>query len=201
MTLKPPYPSSPFRPPIEHLYFTIHGPEGEQTLFTTHAFAELYSAHAWLEEILDPHPDIKETYINPNTILLRHIPTNSTLTIKGTKLQKALNYQPTKQEQQWRITYPDTSRVEKLTTFYKPKYKPRQFNNKPPEPPKQSPRHKTTKTPEEGYITVAELAQSANIQPNKARNILRKANIKKPKNGWTFKNDDPIVTQIRKLLK
>lgn len=206
--LEPHNPSSPTRPPVEHLYFTVHDDEGETVLFLTHGFGAFYAVKRWLEEIMDPHPDIKESWINDNTILLRHKPTNHTLTIKGSYLEEATNYQYTKEEAKWTIPYPDTQTVERLTTFYNLKMRPSSHmkpsedtNTSKPSSTKPPQRHKSTKPPKEGYITVAELASKHQIQPNKARNILRKANIQKPEDGWTFKKDDPMVQKIEDLLK
>lgn len=211
MTLQPHTPSSPTRPPVEHLYFTVHDDQGETALFRTHSFGAMYAVKRWLEEILDPDPNIKENWIDDNTIVLRHRPTNYTLTIKGSRLEEAIDHQYTKEEAKWTIPYPDTQTVERLTTFYNLKMRPSSHmkpsedtntskpsstsTNKPPQ------RHKTQKKAPDGMITVAQIAQELNIQPNKARNILRKAKIQKPATGWTFKKDDPMVQKIEDLLK
>lgn len=173
-------------------------------MFTTRGFAKLHGAHAWLEEILEPAIDIRENYLTPNTILLRH-KSNYTLTIKGSKLAKAMNYTPTKAEKEWQIPYKDRIIIERLATFWKPKYRSAPKQIEPPEP-KQQPkpnnqRHRTTKAAKDGYITIAEIARANNISAGKARNILRKNNIKKPAQGWTYKTDDPELTKITKLLK
>ena len=66
--LKNPTPSSPQRPPIEHLYFRVHDPEGEETLFVTHAFSAIYAVHYWLNELLDT--PAQTNWHDDNTCLL-----------------------------------------------------------------------------------------------------------------------------------
>lgn len=216
MTLPPHSPSSPTRPPVEHLYFTIHNEEGEEVRFFTHGFGAMYAVKHWLDEILDPHPDIKEKWMDNGTILLRH-KSGYTLTIKGSHLEEAVDYQLNKEEKQWTIPYPDSAQVEKLTTFWNPRMapsshlksspenesaesKPTKTSTKKPSKPKPAPRHRSQKPSPDGTITVAQICAELNIQPNKGRQILRKAKIQKPAGGWTYKLDDPTLTTIRELL-
>ena len=201
-------PSSPSRPPMEHLYFTTRDADGETVDFRTHGFGALYAVHAWLEEIMDPHPDIKENWINDTTVRLEH-KSGYTLTIKGSDPQSAIEYEPTKEEAQWTIPYPDSTTVEKLTTFWQT-IKPSSHmttssseeSSKPEKPKPAAPkRHKKQKPAPDGQITVAMICEELGLAPNKGRNLLRKAKIEKPAGGWTFKKDDPILKTIRKVLE
>jgi hypothetical protein len=192
---------------MEHLYFTTRDPEGETVDFRTHGFGALYAVHAWLEEIMDPHPDIKANWLNDTTVCLEH-KSGYTLTIKGTDPQAAIEYEPTKEEAQWTIPYPDSTTVERLTTFWT-RIKPSSHmptsgsdDKQPKEKAAPAPkRHKTTKPAPEGQVTVAMICEELGLAPNKGRNLLRKAKIEKPKHGWTFDQDDPALVTIRKVLE
>mgnify|MGYP000156202262 CR=1 FL=1 len=203
-------PSSPSRPPMEHLYFTTRDSEGEEIHFCTHGFGALYAVHAWLEEILDPHPDIKENWLDDTTVRLEH-KSGYTLTIKGSDPQTAIEYEPTKAEKQWTIPYPDSRTVEKLTTFWT-RIKPsshmttsgsddKPTNSSAPTRAPAPKRHKSQKPAPSDSITVAMICEELNLAPNKGRNLLRKAKITKPKHGWTFKKDDPALATIRSVLE
>lgn len=198
--LKPAHPSCPFRNPIEHLYFIGYA-DGEQIFFFTHSFAAEYAAHHWLTEILDTPATQK--WINNNEIHLTH--KDHKLVIKGSFLEDMIEYTPTKEEKAWTPNSPDNKSLRRAKKFWKqvPSYTP--TTSSPPverktSKPKVAPRHRTQKAAPDGMITVAQIAAELSIQPNKARQILRKNKIKKPDNGWTYKKDDPQLAMIRDLL-
>lgn len=201
--LKPPYPSSPQRPPIEHLKFTItNNDEETETFFITKAFAASYAAHHWLDQITQ---DRKLVWHNENYFTITE--DNTTLHVRGDHLEDMIEYQPTAEEQQYIPQPPDSHHLYRVKHFdtIAPQPTPTppvQTEEKPVSVSYKAPkRHKSTKLPSDGYITVAQMANDLNLQPNKARNILRKANIKKPPNGWTYKIDSPEHKQILKVLK
>jgi hypothetical protein len=202
--LKPAHPSSPSRPPIEHLYFTFFNPENDQVNFFSQAFAAAYAAHRWLDHILSETP-ARQRWIDPNHLELEH--DDYRLIIKGTHLEDMIEYQPTKEEKQWTPPYPDNVFLDHARTFWIPMSSTSMHTEDPePEPKpkkvyKTQNRHRSTKPPSDpNSITVAQLAQEADIPSNKARQILRKAEFTKPPNGWTYKIDDPLVAKIRKLF-
>lgn len=211
--LKPHAPSSPYRNPVCHFYFQARNPDGEHTFFFTIGYAALYAGHHFITQLLERLEDCETHWLDNDQLLITHTPSLSTLLIKG-ELEDAIEYQPTKEEASWTIPHPDTQSLRRATTFWshsltsttddKPtssteSEKPSMQRSKPTSVPK---RHKTTKAPAQSdQITVAQIAESLNIQPNKARNILRKANISKPTQGWTFNTNDPQVANIRKLLQ
>jgi len=192
---------------MEHLYFTTKNADGETIDFRTHGFGAMYAVSAWFEEIMDPHPDIVENWKTDNHVDLVH-KSGYTLTIKGTDLTAAIEYTPTKEEKTWTIPYPDKVTVEKLTTFWQriqpSSHTPTSDSEEPSTKPKKvmrtSKRHKTQKPAPDGMVTVAMICEELDLAPNKGRNLLRKAKIEKPKHGWTFKEDDPILDTVRKVL-
>lgn len=199
--LDPHYPSSPTRPPVEHLSFRIKDPEATTIRFFTHAFGAFYAAQYWLDTILDNYPQHK--WQDSNTIHIEH--NDHLLIIKGSHLEDVLEYKPTKEEKAWEPPEPDINYLNSLMSLGKiPKIPEASIPQKTPpnkKPSIQTSRHKTQKQPDKGYITVAQIAAELNIAPNKARNLLRKAKIQKPKAGWTFKTKDPAVKEIREILK
>lgn len=206
--LKPHSPSSPTRPPIEHFYFTIKNADGDEVRFFTHAFAAEYAAHYWITAIME-HP-ATQNWKDDNTVVLT-ADNGWTLTVKGSHLEDMIEYKPTKEEAQWSPPIPDSSKLQSLETFEVPRSRASQptepeeteqktKSTKKPSKPKPAPRHKSQKPSPEGTLTVAALCAEYQIQPNKGRQLLRKAKIKKPEGGWTFKTDDPILTTIREIL-
>lgn len=190
-------PSSPKYPPKYHVYFH-HQPAD---LLNTFGFRHPYAAQLYINEVLDNYD---HTWLNETTIKVES--NGHTLTIKCNSLEDILEYDPKPKEiEEFIPQHPDTVILEYLKHFDRyqeqqpeePKAPIVKSEPKTHKPPK---RHKTTKQSQEGYISIPELANEYDIQPNKARNLLRKANIQKPQNGWTFKTDDPILKQIRKVL-
>lgn len=203
--LKPHAPSSPYRNPVCHFYFQARNPDGEHTFFFTIGYAALYAGHHFITQLLETIEDCETHWLDNDQLLITHTPTLSTLLIKG-ELEDAIEYQPTKEEASWTIPHPDTNSLRRAIMFWSHsptstiEEKPTSSVEKPkPQAPK---RHKTTKAPAQSdQITVAQIAEQLNIAPNKARNTLRKANISKPTNGWTFNTNDPMVQTITKLLQ
>lgn len=195
--LKPPYPSSPNRLPIDHLYFRL---TGRTDSLNTIGFSALYAERYFLNTILELHPNHK--WLDSNTIEITNL--DLTLTIKGAKLEDALEYTPTQEEAKWHPEEPDLTTLRRIANFHLTSRVDEEAptTKAPAPPPTQSYRHKTQKPSRtDGNITVASIAASLNIQPNKARNILRKANIQKPPQGWEFSPDDPQIAIITKLLQ
>ena len=210
--LKPHAPSSPYRNPVCHFYFQARDPNGEDTFFFTIGYAALYAGHHFITQLLEGLEDCETHWLDNDQLLITHTPTLSTLLVRG-ELEDAIEYTPTKEEASWTIPHPDTTLLRRATLFWS--HSPTSTTDdkstsstenapsagktsKPTSAPK---RHKTTKAPPSSdQITVAQIAESLNIPPNKARNILRKANIQKPEQGWTFNTNDPMIDQIRKLL-
>lgn len=210
--LKPHAPSSPYRNPVCHFYLQARDSDQQPTFFFTIGYAALYAGHRFITELLNNIEDCETHWLDNDQLLVTHTPTLSTLLIKG-ELEDAIEYQPTKEEAAWTIPHPDSLSLRRATMFYltptsttvdrstssTESEEPAGSRSKPKsQPPK---RHKTTKAPAQSdQITVAQIAEQLNIQPNKARNILRKANLTKPEGGWTFNTNDPMIDQIRKLL-
>lgn len=204
--LKPHAPSSPYRNPVCHFYFQARDPDGNNTFFFTIGYAALYAGHHFITRLLTELEDCETHWLDNDQLLITHTPTLSTLTIKG-ELEDAIEYTPTKEEASWTIPHPDTISLRRAIMFWSHSPtsttddKPTSSVESKPKPTSVPKRHKTTKAPPSSdQITVAQIAESLNIQPNKARNILRKANIQKPEQGWTFNTNDPMIDQIRKLL-
>ena len=211
--LKPHAPSSPQRNPVCHFYFQARNPDGDPTFFFTIGYAALYAGHHFITQLLESLEDCESHWLSNTELLITHTPTLSTLLCRG-ELEDAIEYQPTKEESQWTIPLPDQQALRRAIMFWshsptsttddKPTSSTENApsagkTSKPTSAPK---RHKTTKAPAQSdQITVAQIAESLNIQPNKARNILRKADISKPTQGWTFNTNDPQVNVIRKLLQ
>lgn len=205
--LKPHAPSSPYRNPVCHFYFQARDPNGEHTFFFTIGYAALYAGHHFITSLLNEIEDCETHWLDNDQLLITHTPTLSTLLIKG-ELEDAIEYQPTKEEAAWTIPHPDSLSLRRATMFYLTptsttvdRSTSSTESEEPSKPTSAPKRHKTTKAPPTSdQITVAQIAEQLNIAPNKARNILRKASISKPEQGWTFNTNDPQVDRIRKLL-
>jgi hypothetical protein len=193
--------SSPHRPPRYHLFFKTN-----DRLFTA-AFRTVYAAHTAVTEVLTGCAEhgILPVWADSRTIILTH--PDATLTIREHNLEEIIEYTPKKDEAEWLIPYPLSLKIRQLRTFWS--LSPTSVSEELPtttpkvkKEPAPTRRHKTTKAPPTSdQITVAQIAEQANIPPNKARNILRKANIQKPEQGWTFNISDPMVETIRTLLR
>lgn len=192
--MKQPYPSSPTRPPKAHFYFTVYA-DGTEVHFETQGYAELFAAARTYEELTRGH----KVKIKNNTATV--CTDSHRLTIKGVT-KTILDLKLAREEQAWTPRIPKRIQIWSHITSSQPE-EPNAGTVIPPtkKTPKQAPRHKTQKASPKGMISVAEIAATMNIQPNKARGLLRKAKIQKPKSGWTFKKNDPIIEQIREVLK
>lgn len=204
--LKPHAPSSPYRNPVCHFYFQARDADQQPTFFFTIGYSALYAGHHFITRLLNEVEDCETHWLDNDQLLITHTPSLSTLTIRG-ELEDAIEYTPTKEEASWTIPHPDTQSLRRATTFWSHSPtsatddKPTSSVESKPKTTSVPKRHKTTKAPPSSdQITVAQIAESLNIPPNKARNILRKANIQKPEQGWTFNTNDPQVDIIRKLL-
>lgn len=212
MALEPHYPSSPTRPPKAHFYFTGLKPDGTEHFFFTHAYGAMYAAAHWLQRIMD-EAEGKLSWLSTECIRIYHEDTGYSIIIKG-ELEEAAEYEFTKEEKAWTPPFPDSKQLSRAILYHIPKAELSPQPTSPTEEPDEKPkeptparstsapkRHKTTKPAPDGTVTVAQIAEQLNIQPNKARNILRKASVAKPAGGWTFKTDDPMVKKITELLK
>jgi hypothetical protein len=185
---------------MEHLFFRVHDADGEEVRLVTHAFAALYAVTYWLTQVT-MDDDTKQTWHDDNTLLLRR--ENFTLTIKGTDLQEAMEYEMTKEEREWTPPRNELSTIRQLRRFWRrdvPKEIPVP-DEQPKEKPKQPKRHRSVKPSADGSITVAMICDEMGLAPNKGRNILRKANIEKPGSGWTFEANDPMLKKVRAALE
>lgn len=197
--LKPHTTSCPARLPVDHFYFTIRDEDNQTIKFFTQSFGAEYAAHYWITSIME-HP-ARQNWKSTNTLIL--IASNGyTLTVKGSDLEAAIEYKPTKEESQWTPPEPELTSLRRLenfeTTSSPTTYSPPEEQK--PTKPTVAPRHRSQKPSPKGTITVAALCAEYQIQPNKGRQLLRKAKIKKPSIGWTFKETDPALIMIREVL-
>lgn len=185
-----PWPSSPSRPPKATIYFTAD----KEHFFAAIPFGHYYSARHYVQSILDTNPN--HSWLDDNTIEVRG--DNHTLQIKSPHLEEIVEYQPKPDELDWRPAYPDSQTLQRLVSFDAPvRAEP---ILKQPSPEKKPARRAKSRKTQDGFITVAELADEYNISSGKARNLLRKANFKKPSQGWQFTPDDPLLKQVRAIL-
>lgn len=206
--------SSPTRCPRHHPFFSTHDADGTQAGFLTHAFRTSYAAHYWLDTIMTVCSDsCTQSWKDKATLVFTHRDTGYTLTIREHRIQDIIEYEPTQQEKAWTPPYPDSAQLERLTHFWDQRSlashntdsaESTTDSSPEPAPSKKRPeainRHKSQKPAERGMTTVAILAAEAGIPANKARQMLRKAGIKKPAAGWTFKTSDPQVQKILELF-
>ena len=210
MALEPHYPSSPTRPPVEHLYFTIFNPDNEQQRFFTHGFGAHYAAAHWLQRLVNS--PAAQRWIDSSHLELKR--EGWTLIIKGSHLEDNIERKLTKEEAAWTPPYPDSVALEHLVDFHLPTYSTStsieqddsDSSTSTPTPKskpgtKTSPRHRTQKPAAvSGHTTVAQIASELNMPPNKARQILRKNKITKPDHGWSYKTNSKEHKMIRDLL-
>lgn len=197
--MEPEYVSSPTRNAKFHPSFSIRYPDGE-TRFFTQAFRNYYAGNYWLRRVMET--GCAELWMDDYTLILTH-KSKATLTIREHHLQDVIEYEPTKEELTWAPSYPTSAILEQLTKFWDWQKKAPYNDTEQPEPKPKAPapnRHKTTKATKEGQITVAQIAEEAKLPANKARQILRKAGLTKPTQGWTYNLDDPEVIKIRSLF-
>lgn len=208
--------SSPTRPPRYHPFFTVRDSDGNEERFFTHAFRTAYAAHYWLTTIITACADSCTTsWKDEYTLVFTHTDTGHTLSIREHRLEDVIEYEPTKEEAEWTPPYPDSAQLDRLTHFWDQRSlishntaseENTTDSSQEPEPskkpskPKTPNRHKSQKEAPSGMTTVAILAAEAGIPANKARQMLRKAGIKKPEGGWTFKTNDPTVKKIIELF-
>lgn len=190
--------SSPQKPPRHGIQVS-----GED-FFYHFATRTAYAAHHILNQ-LTAHGKTNQTSPTTMTVTTDY----AEITIRSDSLEDLIEYQPTSQESTWTPQAPLSSHLRKINralTSSASDYTEQQSNvttsPKQVSEPKQQfyPRHKAQKHHKD-MITVAEIAQSLNVQPNKARNILRKASIQKPQQGWVFSPDDHLIERITQLLK
>lgn len=190
-----PSPSSPARPPKYHLYFTIKH-NGEDTSFFTQAWTQLYAVANIVQRITNALGEPR--WLNSSTISYQK--DDYQLIIKEHHLEDIIEHPLTETEKAWTPHHPYSSQINRALTFSETA--PIAPTPEPDEKPKVQPRrHKKTKPSPDGQTTIPVLAEEYNIQPNKARQILRKNNISKPPTGWTFDNKDPILKTIRQLFQ
>jgi hypothetical protein len=207
--------SSPTRPPRYHPFFTVRDSDGNEERFFTHAFRTAYAAHYWLDMIITActERNCHQNWKSPTRLLFTDPETNRSLEIKEDRIEDLIEYEPTKEEKLWIPPYPQSQQLNRLSNFWdwqktflcptntsEPEEQPKST----PKPKKRQPapnRHKTTKAPvDPNQVTVAQMAAEANIPANKARQILRKAGMKKPEGGWTYAKNDPTIKTIRDLF-
>lgn len=208
-TIEAEYVSSPTRNPRYHPSFTIRDDQGQEERFFTHAFRTAYAAHYWLTTIITACTErgCTQNWKSPVRLVFTDPTTNRTLEVKEDAIEDLIEYEPTQQESQWTPPYPQSQQLARVSRFWdwQRTLSSPTPTSEPEEQPKSTPkapnRHKTTKAPPSpDQITVAQLAQEANIPSNKARQILRKAGFQKPANGWTYSKNDPQVQKIRDLF-
>lgn len=207
--------SSPTRPPRYHPFFTVRDADGNEERFFTHAFRTAYAAHYWLTTIITACTErgCTQNWKSPVRLVFTDPTTNRTLEVKEDALEDLIEYTPTREEQEWTPSYPQSQQLDRVSNFWDwqtrlsspmPTSEPEEQPTSTPEPKKRSPapnRHKTTKAPSDpNLITVAQMAAEAGIPANKARQILRKAGFTKPTNGWTYDKKDPQIQKIRDLF-
>lgn len=207
--------SSPTRPPRYHPFFTVRDADGNEERFFTHAFRTAYAAHYWFETIITACTErgCTENWKTDTTVVYTDPETGKSLILHEDRIEDIIEYTPTKEEQEWTPPYPDSAQLERVSRFWDwqtrlsslmPTSEPEEQQTTTPKPAKRSPapnRHKTTKAPSDpNSITVAQLAAEANIPANKARQILRKAGMKKPEGGWTYAKNDTQIQKIRDLF-
>ena len=207
--------SSPTRPPRYHPFFTVRDADGNEERFFTHAFRTAYAANHWLTTIITACTErgCTQNWKSPVRLVFTDPETQRTLEVKEDAIEDLIEYEPTKEEQEWTPPYPDSAQLARVSNFWDwqtrlsspmPTSKPEEQQTTTPKPAKRSPapnRHKTTKAPSDpNSITVAQLAAETNIPANKARQILRKAGMKKPAQGWTYTKNDPQIQKIRDLF-
>lgn len=207
--------SSPTRPPRYHPFFTVRDSDGNEERFFTHAFRTAYAAHYWLDTIITACTErgCTQNWKSPVRLVFTDPETNRTLEVKEDRIEDLIEYNPTKEEQEWTPPYPDSAQLARVSQFWDwqmrlsspmPTSEPEEQPTSTPEPKKRQPapnRHKTTKAPSDpNSVTVAQLAAEANIPANKARQILRKAGFTKPAQGWTYAKNDPQIQKIRGLF-
>lgn len=203
--------SSPNRNPRYHPFFTVRDSDGNQERFFTHAFRTAYAAHYWLTTVITACTErgCTQNWKSPVRLVFTDPETNRTLEVKEDRIEDLIEYNPTKEEQEWIPPYPDSAQLDRVSQFWQEmfSYHTSTSEEQPtstPEPKKRAPapnRHKTTKAPDDpNQVTVAQMAAEANIAANKARQILRKAGMQKPANGWTYQKDDPTIKTIRDLF-
>lgn len=200
------YISSPTRTPRYHPFFTVLDADGQQERFFTHAFRTAYAAHYWINSILTACTDRGCTvnWQSPVKVVFTDPETQRKLIVKEDRIEDLIEYKPHREESEWTPPYPDSAQLNRVSQFWQETSSPTPEPKSTSETPKRQPaqnRHKTTKAPSDpNQVTVAQLAQEANIPANKARQILRKAGMQKPPTGWTYAKNDPTVKTICDLL-
>lgn len=196
--------------PKHHLYFKVfeatkdHPHTFKLISVNTHAHAQQDTAAAWVQYTLS-QPHLTSSWLNERTLRI-------TTTLNPLRkmyifdenledlVEAAATTTPT-------IDLPPNQKryLDKVAAFH---------NTQPDDPPNPAPtptktssaptKTKTTKKTKppshETYETVAAIAARLSVTPNKARQLLRKANIKKPDNGWQFEINSDLHKQVEKIL-
>lgn len=195
-----PHPSAPRNNPIEHLYFLIFDQDSNHIRLFTHAFAHLQPAAHWLQPLFEL-PHTKACWTTPNLITVTHA-NGYSLVIKGKYLEDIAEL---KLDKSYNIPYPDNIALEHIKRFHiHSTSEETEIKTTTPKPVsfKANERHKSQKAPSlENHITVAQIAAEIGITSNRARQILRRSKIEKPKHGWSFERTDPLVETITTLLE
>lgn len=207
--------SSPTRPPRYHPFFTVRDADGNEERFFTHAFRTAYAAHHYITTIITACTErgCTQNWKDDTRVTITDPETQRSLILYEDRIEDLIEYTPTREEQAWTPPYPDSAQLDRVSRFWDwqtrlsspmPTSEPEEQPTSTPEPKKRQPapnRHKTTKQPADpNQVTVAQLASEAGIPANKARQILRKAGMKKPEGGWTYAKNDPQIQKIRDLF-
>jgi hypothetical protein len=199
--------SSPRRLCRYHPFFSTYDADGNQERFFTRAFRTAYAAHHWITTIFEA-AELRKCQFNwkdDTRLTITDPQTNRTLVLHEHNIQDLIEYVPTQEESQWTPPHSDSAQLSRLSRFWQKTLSsptPTFEREERPRITYEAPnRHKTTKAPPSpNQVTVAQLAQEYNIPSNKARQILRKAGMTKPANGWTYGKDDKMVQTIRNLF-
>lgn len=188
-------PSSPTRNPVEHFYFTITSPDGENDSFFTYGFGTFTSAQYWLEQLLK----LDHSWQDENTIIFTK--KKYTMTLKGSHLEDVIEHTPPKREEPYIIQHPSIRVLDRALTFWEPRHRntPAPVTDKS-EKPKPAPAQKKDR-PTKGAVTVGDMAKELGIPATKARSILRKAKVEKPPQGWTFEAGTDLEAEIFDIIK
>lgn len=192
--LKPPFGSAPYRPNKHFLYLK----KGDNILNV--GFGADYSAKKFIDLLIGNDEVHKTRGITgkEDTIV-----TSSDVIIRSETIDKILNYEYTKAEEEWELpesgscgssTQALRFRSLSLTERYEADDTPRESKvstrtEKPERKPKPS---------KEGLVSIAEIAAELKMEAREARAILRQQKVEKPEAGWCWCKKD--VENIRRVL-
>jgi hypothetical protein len=192
MTLKPPFPSSPSRPPFCELKITCE----ERDMMHVHSFGSAYSAKKMIEALIGDD-DYKE--INDQVIK-----TDRGIKIKSKHLIEVMNHKYSPEEKAWELPkpYPRMIKLFRGEAYSKeedgalPIPKKAVMPTRVDKPVKEK---KPRAAKPDGLITIQDICAEMKVEPSKARAALRKSNTPKPDHGWAW--DAKGAEAIRKILK